>query len=534
MRADDLLDINTCQCRIKSLQKQLEDFKSGEKSQQLAELRRADARDYERRIASLASELADAHRETARVRNMWLDTFEDVEKEHLREVGYLVAKNAEMEERALSAERKLDKVLDELDALRERFSRLSQEHEELLDKNAKLLAQLNHDYENSSIPSSKSIKNKKIQNGREKTGRKPGAQPGHEHHGRKRQEPTEVIRLEPPQEVVGTPSFVKTGREIVKQLLCLRFFVGVTEYHADVYYNPGTNEYIHAPFPEGVKDDVNYDGSIKAFLYLLTNDCNVSIDKARNFLRELSSGRLEISKGMVNSLGRAFSDKSKAEIRETFSRMLAAPVMNTDCTNAKVNGKSAFVFVCAVPEGDAIYFAREKKGHEGVKGTVTEDYQGILVHDHESTFYKYGTNHQECLAHVLRYLKDSMENEKELTWNGKMHSFLREIIHYRNKIPDGENADPKKVAEYERRYSEILELARKEYEDNPPGKYYRDGFNLYRRMEEYKSNHLLFLHDMRVPSTNNLSERLLRAFKRKQAQAPCSEARTASATCVTA
>lgn len=51
------------------------------------------------------------------------------------------------------------------------------------------------------------------------------------------------------------------------------------------------------------------------------------------------------------------------------------------------------------------------KGHEGVKGTVAEDYQGILVHDHDITFYSYGTEHQECLAHVLRYLKDSMDNE---------------------------------------------------------------------------------------------------------------------------
>ena len=63
--------------------------------------------------------------------------------------------------------------------------------------------------------------------------------------------------------------------------------------------------------------------------------------------------------------------------------MLKAPVMHTDCTNARVNGKNAYVFICATPNGDAIYFAREKKGHEGVKGTVAEDYQGILVHDHE-------------------------------------------------------------------------------------------------------------------------------------------------------
>jgi hypothetical protein len=38
-------------------------------------------------------------------------------------------------------------------------------------------------------------------------------------------------------------------------------------------------------------------------------------------------------------------------------------------------------------------------------------------------------------------------------------------------------------------------------------------------MEEYRDNHLLFLHDIRVPATNNEAERLLRSYKRKQAQA---------------
>ncbi len=38
-------------------------------------------------------------------------------------------------------------------------------------------------------------------------------------------------------------------------------------------------------------------------------------------------------------------------------------------------------------------------------------------------------------------------------------------------------------------------------------------------MEGYMSNHLLFLHDHRVPATNNESERLLRQYKRKQQQA---------------
>ena len=43
----------------------------------------------------------------------------------------------------------------------------------------------------------------------------------------------------------------------------------------------------------------------------------------------------------------------------------------------------------------------------------------------------YGAQHQECLAHILRYLKDSMDNEPERTWNKQMRSLIQEMIHFR-------------------------------------------------------------------------------------------------------
>ena len=103
--------------------------------------------------------------------------------------------------------------------------------------------------------------------------------------------------------------------------------------------------------------------------------------------------------------------------------------------------------VCASSDEEKVlYFAREKKGHEGVKGTVTEDFRGILVHDHEITFYRYGSAHQECLAHVERYLKDSMENESSLTWNRRMRELLQRMIHYRKEHTGEASLDAQTVA----------------------------------------------------------------------------------------
>ena len=517
---DYFLEINTLQCRLKAAHAQLESFRSGDAYRELQELRKADQRSYSRRITELEAEVSQAHAETVSVRNQWFDVFEDVEKEHQKELSLLEKRVSAMEQRALKAERERDEALGQAAEWRRRYYETASALEESEEKNAKLHAQLNRSYENSSLPSSQTPNHKKIMNGRERTGRRPGGQPGHIGHGRKRQEPTKpVVMLPPPEKAVQDPNFKKTGRTIVKQVIGLRVLVDVEEYQADVYYNSKTGERLHAAFPDGVNDDVNYDSSIRAFLFLLNNYCNVSIDKCRAFLSDITGGSVNISKGMINSLSRSFAKRSEQKLKKIFAEMLSSPVMHTDCTGARADAKTCQVFVCTTSDGKTLYFAREHKGFEGIKGTAVEDYQGILVHDHDRTFYHYGSGHQECLAHVLRYLKGSMENEPERQWNRQMYQLLREMIHYRNSLPDGMEMSKSQIAAYEKRYKEILAEAKQEYEDVPAGNYYREGFNLYLKMEKYMADHLLFLHDLRVPTTNNAAERKLRPIKRKQAQA---------------
>ena len=112
-----------------------------------------------------------------------------------------------------------------------------------------------------------------------------------------------------------------------------------------------------------------------------------------------------------------------------------------------------------------------------------------------------------------------MGNEPDRTWNKKMHSLIRKMIHYRNNLPPETDCSMEKIAEFESRYEEILHKAKEEYEYIPPNKYYKEGYNLYLRMAKYMSNYLLFLHDYRIPITNNEAERLLRGYKQKQVQA---------------
>ncbi|MCL1791289.1 MAG: transposase [Peptococcaceae bacterium] len=505
------------QYKVKSLQHELDLFRSGEKYVQMHARFRADLAKKDREIKRLHSDLATAHTETMAVRNRWFQVFDDIQIEHADEISRLERAAKDIEERALRAERRVDELKDENIALRRERYAIASELEEERGKNQKLTVLINQNHENSSLPSSQKPGHKIISNNRERTNKKPGGQPGHVGHGRKKQIPSVRIEIPPPEEYLNNPDYESTGIEKRRQKVSLSVALNVEEYFTLEFRHKKTGKLVHADFPTGVDNDVNYDGSIKAFAFLLNNYCNVSIDKVRNFMSDMTGGALEISKGMINGLSREFSTKSKAEQEKVFLNLVGAPVLNEDFTGARVNGKTVQIICCATPNHVA-YFAREHKGHEGVKGTPSELNSNIHVHDHDLTFYNYGKLHQECMIHILRYLVNSIENEKNLTWNTDMRKLIQEMIHYRNSMGPDDDFDTDTVQEFESRFDQILDTAKEEYEYEPPTKYYKDGYNLSVRLREYRDACLLFLHDKRVPADNNLVERLLRIIKRKMKQ----------------
>ena len=107
-----------------------------------------------------------------------MDVLGDVQKEHEKEVKKL--------------KKAITELVDIIASLKNRNAELDEKRKKALNDYyetaakledaqgliVKLTAQVNHNYENSSMPSSKCINRKKITNNREKTGKKPGARQG--------------------------------------------------------------------------------------------------------------------------------------------------------------------------------------------------------------------------------------------------------------------------------------------------------------------------------------------------------------------
>ena len=502
--------------QLRAAQRELASFRSGEAYVKLRADYEKIIRDQNLTIKKLRQERDDFSFSRKKITRQWVEVLEDVQKEHEKEVKKLKKFIAELLDMVASL-KKLNAKLDEKreKALHDYYEAASK-LEDAQGLIVKLTAQVNHNYENSSLPSSKCIDRKKITNNREKTGRKPGAQPGHPHHPRKPLKPDKIVEIQTEEKLKDNSRYVPTGNIVSRQAVGIAVVPVVTEYHAVEFHDKKKGRKVHSAFPSGVTDDVNYDESMKAVLFLLNSRCNVSLEKTAQFVSNVTGGALSPSVGMINGLCREFSSKSKKEQDDLFKALLDTPVMHVDGTTARVNGSNNNVVVCS--NGAAtMYFARENKGHAGVKGTPVETFGGILIHDHEACFYSYGSDHQECMVHIERYLRDSIENEKKLTWNKQMLELIQEMIHENNLAPEG-MAD-EKIAEFETRYDTIVQTATKEYEDVPPSDYYRDGYNLYLRMIEYKHNHLLFLSNPLVAPDNNLCERKARVLKGKINQA---------------
>ena len=426
-----------------------------------------------------------------------------------------IHRNLEIENLQLKDE--VAQLRDEVKQLRERAEIAENEVRELNGTNRRLEKKLNTSFENSSLPSSALPFRKKIPNSRKPTGRKPGAQYGHKGHTAPKLLPTsEPVHLPAPKEFLGNPDIYPTDKTIKKQLIDIQLHVIVRDYIVEEFRSRSTGKRLHAPFPDGIVNSVNYGASLKAFAFLLNSYYNVSIAKTKQCISDLTCGAVSLSTGMICNLAKEFSVSTEPERVRIFSLLAHSDVLYSDATVSNVNGHRKAVILCTDKE-HVLYQHLPHKGHNGLTNTPLKNFNGTVVHDHDRSYYSYGKNHQECLAHVLRYLIGAMENEPHLTWHKKMHQLLQKSIHEVKKSLAGLSISM--IAEISEAYDDILLLAAGEYEKNPPSKEYMDGFNLQKRLRSYKANHLYFLSHHDIDYTNNISERYLRKFKRKQKQA---------------
>jgi transposase len=207
--------------------------------------------------------------------------------------------------------------------------------------------------------------------------------------------------------------------------------------------------------------------------------------------------------------------------------LLNAPVVHFDETGVRCEGKTQWGHVSCTPTLTH-YFIHPNRGVEAMKsqGIITA-MQGRAIHDHWKSYFAFvNLLHGLCNQHHLRELRFLHEEKGEI-WAGAMREFLQNANHVvRQAKENGEQAlESTLLSQYVVDYQEILKEGFAFHESLAPAavilpakrgrKKQALGKNLLDRLQQKSEEVLVFLHDFRVPFTNNQAEQDIRMLKLK-------------------
>ena len=403
---------------------------------------------------------------------------------------------------------------NDVDRLNAKIDCLTEENRLLKDDNAHLKSIINNDSSNTSLPPSTDQKGRKpanTYNSRQRTERKAGGQKGHKGTTLTKEAVEEKIRSGKCRHEIreiGNPSSRKYVTKYVVDL-------DVTSLITEIRIYPDKNGKFN--IPDEYRSDVVYGTNVKALSTVLYSEVVMSNDRIAAFLNAAGNGELGLSAGSVYGFCRKLAGNAESSIQNLEGELLNQGVVLTDATTVTVNGEQNYIRNFSIGK-TVIYRAMKSKAIDALKKIdFLKNFSGILVHDHETALYHFGTDHGECNVHIIRYLRKNTE-ETGHEWSVQMKDLLYEMNRERKKRAEmGESSFPKEALyDYEKRYMELI--ASGHMENKQPGRRYakKDEKALLNRLEKYMHNHLLFLHDFRVPFDDNMSERDLRKVKNRQ------------------
>jgi transposase len=405
-------------------------------------------------------------------------------------------------------------------ALREQVAALLARVQELEGQRAK-------DSHNSSKPPSSDGLARKTRSLRQRSGRRPGGQPGHRGS-------TLALVEAPDRVVVHRPAACahcqapldgaaeRVERRQVRDLPPVR--LEVTEHRAERVRCARCGRLAAAPFPAGVEAPAQYGPGVRALAVYLSQQQLVPFARVRAVLAEVVG--CPLSAGTVVSLVRRCAAALEGAEAATKSALQAAPVLRVDETPVRVGGRWQYVHVCST-ERLTHYGLHAQRGATATGAIgILPGFGGTAVHDGWTPYWHYrACHHALCNVHHLRELTWVAEHLQQ-PWAQALKDLLLEMRDAvaRARAAGADRLDAGVRGRLVARYTALLVqgVAANPQPPPPPGPPKRGrrkqspARNLLDRLFRYQAEVLAFLDDFAVPFDNNQAERDLRMLKVQQ------------------
>lgn len=296
----------------------------------------------------------------------------------------------------------------------------------------------------------------------------------------------------------------------------------VTEHVVEVKVCPISGSEVHAPWPKGVNAPAQYGLNFQAWLAYLSVQQLLPVERIGQMCADLFGQ--SVSDATVQSAVQT-TDLSLAPFKDAVVlNIQQSSVAHADESGVRVNHKLHWLHVVSTKRV-TWYGLHAKRGMEAIAFFgILLAYQGALIHDCWMSYLELGCKHGLCNGHILRELTFVHEVLHQ-PWAGALHKLLlnmkEAVVEHkdRNTVPS-----PAELSLWHRQYRALI---RKGRAANPPSiappihrkrgrKKQTKPQNLLDRLEKHEPFVLAFLHDFRIPFTNNLAEQDIRMIKVKQ------------------
>lgn len=298
----------------------------------------------------------------------------------------------------------------------------------------------------------------------------------------------------------------------------------VTEHRVEKKCCPYCATPQQASFPENVKAPVQYgDGWASYCAYLHTYQL-LPLERISQLFQDMTGYRPSEAT-LLNHLN-DFHEKLEPFEKQIHQEILKSDVLHADETSMRIENQTQWLHTVSSSDW-TLYHVHEKRGKEAInEHEILPNYKGILVHDCYASYFiaDYSFKHALCGAHLLRECQGIIDYDGH-QWATDMQKLLQETWTETKKAREADiPVETEKIAEWEKRYDDILNSGEKEWfippDPNDPIKRGRKkkskAGNLGERFRLHKTAVLRFIRDARVPFDNNLAERDIRMMKVKQ------------------
>jgi len=477
-------------------------------------------------------------RETTNVQPSQREAEKRTPEQHIREQEEIIRRQADkinaQEEVIRSQASQIYVQQEEMGQCVQQIEDLGGQLEELSEQVEKLQDQVKKNSSNSGLPpsSDRFARQKRSRSVRQKSGKKPGGQKGHEGKTLPLVANPDHVVLHEVQvceycqsDLQQQASIRDERRQVISLPLKRRV---VTEHQRQSKCCPRCQSITVAPFPADVKAPIQYGADLGAVAVYLSCQQLQPIGRTAQILANLFDCPMSPAsvQAMIERCAKALSGIEE-QIKQA---LITSSVNHHDETSCYIAGARWWWHSCST-EQLTHYAVHVKRGREAMDAIgILPAFGGTSIHDGWASYWGYSNcQHGLCNVHHLRELKFFAE-DKQQQWAADLIGVLLDMKDAveQAKAQGASSLEPSKRTELLNRYQAAIALGYSANPAPPPPALVKRGKrgqskarNLLDRLSKRQDAALRFLYDFDVPFDNNLAERDIRMMKVKQKISGC-------------